>query len=71
MGVSFAIPSETLKDVYNQLKNSGRVKEDDWIFIQQVDKELAESFELDRPKGAVARILEDSPASKLMSDKEM
>ena len=66
MGVSFAIPSETLKDVYNQLKNSGRVKRG-WlgIFIQQVDKELAESFGLDRPKGAlVARILDDSPASK-------
>ncbi len=66
MGVSFAIPSETLRDVYNQLKNSGRVKRG-WlgIFIQQVDKELAESFGLDRPKGAlVARILDDSPASK-------
>ncbi len=66
MGVSFAIPSETLRDVYNQLKNSGRVKRG-WlgIFIQQVDKELAESFGLDKPKGAlVARILDDSPASK-------
>ena len=66
MGVSFAIPSETLKDVYNQLKTSGRVKRG-WlgVFIQQVDKELAESFGLDRPKGAlVARILDDSPASK-------
>ena len=41
MGVSFAIPSETLKDVYNQLKKSGRVKRG-WlgIFIQQVDTEL-------------------------------
>ena len=66
MGVSFAIPSETLKDVYNQLKNSGRVKRG-WlgVFIQQVDKELAESFGLDKPKGAlIARILDDSPASK-------
>ncbi|GIS46151.1 MAG: hypothetical protein Ct9H90mP18_04830 [Gammaproteobacteria bacterium] len=45
MGVSFAIPSETLKDVYNQLKKSGRVKRG-WlgIFIQQVEKELAEIF---------------------------
>ena len=50
MGVSFAIPSETLRNVYNQLKNSGRVKRG-WlgIFIQQVDKELAESFGLDKP----------------------
>ena len=66
MGVSFAIPSETLKDVYNQLKKSGRVKRG-WlgIFIQQVDKELAESFGLDKPRGAlVARILDDSPAAK-------
>lgn len=66
MGVSFAIPSETLKDVYNQLKKSGRVKRG-WlgIFIQQVDTELAESFGLDKPRGAlVARILDDSPAAK-------
>ena len=66
MGVSFAIPSETLTDVYKQLKDSGRVKRG-WlgIFIQQVDKELAESFGLEKPKGAlVARILENSPASK-------
>ncbi len=66
MGVSFAIPSDTLTNVYNQLKDSGRVKRG-WlgIFIQQVDKELADSFGLEKPKGAlVARILDDSPASK-------
>ena len=66
MGVSFAIPSETLSNVYKQLKDDGKVKRG-WlgVFIQQVDKDLAESFGLDKAKGAVvARILENSPAEK-------
>ena len=66
MGVSFAIPAETLSNVYKQLKNNGKVKRG-WlgVFIQQVDKDLAESFGLDKAKGAVvARILENSPAEK-------
>ena len=66
MGVSFAIPAETLSNVYRQLKDDGKVKRG-WlgVFIQQVDKDLAESFGLDKAKGAVvARILENSPAEK-------
>ena len=66
MGVSFAIPAETLSSVYKQLKESGRVKRG-WlgVYIQQMDKELAESFGLDKTQGAVvARILSNSPAEK-------
>ena len=66
MGVSFAIPAETLSNVYKQLKNDGKVKRG-WlgVFIQQVDKDLAESFGLNKARGAVvARILENSPAEK-------
>jgi serine protease Do len=40
MGVSFAIPAETLTNVYNQLKNDGKVKRG-WlgVFIQEVDQD--------------------------------
>ena len=66
MGVSFAIPAETLSSVYNQLRENGKVKRG-WlgVYIQQMDKDLAESFGLEKPQGAVvARILSDSPAEK-------
>jgi len=66
MGVSFAIPAETLSSVYTQLKNDGKVKRG-WlgVYIQEVDKDLAVSFGLDKPKGAVvAKILDKSPAQK-------
>ncbi len=66
MGVSFAIPAETLATVYKQLKNGGKVKRG-WlgVYIQEVDKDLAASFGMDKPKGAVvAKILDKSPAQK-------
>ena len=66
MGVSFAIPAETLSNVYKQLKRDGKVKRG-WlgVYIQEVDKDLAISFGLDKPKGAVvAKILDKSPAQK-------
>ena len=66
MGVSFAIPSETMMDVFNQLKDSGKVTRG-WlgVFIQEVDKNLAKSFGMEKPMGAViAKVLKDSPASK-------
>tara|TARA_Y100001960_G_scaffold35067_1_gene31819 strand:+ start:1006 stop:2421 length:1416 start_codon:yes stop_codon:yes gene_type:complete len=66
MGVSFAIPSETMLDVFSQLKDKGKVTRG-WlgVFIQEVDKNLAKSFGMDKPTGAViAKVLKDSPASK-------
>ena len=66
MGVSFAIPAETLSSVYDQLRETGKVKRG-WlgVYIQQMDKDLAESFGLEKPQGAVvARILSNSPAEK-------
>lgn len=64
MGVSFAIPINVAMDVVNQLRETGRVSRG-WlgVMIQNVDRDLAESFGLDRPHGAlVSRVLEDSPA---------
>lgn len=65
MGLSFAIPIDFAMDVVEQLKETGRV-ERGWlgVMIQQVDRELAESFGLERPIGAlVAQVLPDSPAA--------
>lgn len=66
MGLSFAIPMEVAVDVAEQLKQGGRV-ERGWlgVIIQEVNKDLAESFGLDKPAGAlVVQVLEDSPAAK-------
>ena len=64
MGLSFAIPIEDAMDVVEQLKTSGYVSRG-WlgVYIQEVTRELAESFGMEKPTGAlVAKILEDSPA---------
>lgn len=66
MGLSFAIPMEVALDVSDQLKSSGKVDRG-WlgVVIQEVNKDLAESFGLDKPAGAlVAQVLEDGPAAK-------
>ncbi|WP_145008015.1 DegQ family serine endoprotease [Pseudomonas oryzihabitans] len=66
MGLSFAIPIDVAMNVANQLKTEGKVSRG-WlgVVIQEVDKDLAESFGLDRPAGAlVAQTLDDGPAAK-------
>ncbi|MFC1747267.1 DegQ family serine endoprotease [Pseudomonadota bacterium] len=64
MGLSFAIPIELAMDVADQLKNNGQVSRG-WlgVLIQDVTRELAESFGLNKPQGAlVSQVLPDSPA---------
>lgn len=66
MGLSFAIPMNVAQDVVKQLKDKGQVTRG-WlgILIQDVNRELAESFNMEKPMGAVVlRIMEDSPAEK-------
>lgn len=66
MGLSFAVPINVVNNVYTQLKEKGRVSRG-WlgVLIQDVTRELAESFAMKKPYGAlVARVLPDSPASK-------
>lgn len=66
MGLSFAIPIDLAMDVVDQLRTTGHVSRG-WlgILIQDVTRELAESFGMKRPVGAlVARVLPDSPAEK-------
>ncbi len=66
MGLSFAIPSDIAVDVIRQLKETGKVRRGMLgILIQDVDRELAESFGMDQPHGAVVlRVLPDSPAAQ-------
>tara|TARA_R110001599_G_scaffold1236_1_gene6048 strand:- start:1979 stop:3400 length:1422 start_codon:yes stop_codon:yes gene_type:complete len=66
MGVSFAIPIDVAMEVVAQLSNQGYVSRG-WlgVLIQEVNKDLAESFGLDKPYGAlVAQVVADSPAEK-------
>lgn len=63
-GISFAIPIELAMDVADQLRERGAVSRA-WlgVVIQDVTRELAESFGMDRPEGAlVAQVLPGSPA---------
>ncbi|MAA75290.1 MAG: serine peptidase [Salinisphaeraceae bacterium] len=65
-GVSFAIPIDVAMSVVKQLRESGSVSRG-WlgVQIQEVTRELAESFDMDKPEGAlVAQVLPDSPALK-------
>lgn len=54
MGLSFAIPMQVALDVADQLKKQGRVSRG-WlgVAIQDVSRDLAESFGLDKPQGAL------------------
>jgi len=64
MGVSFAIPINIAMNVVDQLKTDGRVTRG-WlgVLIQDVTRDLAESFNMEKPQGAlVARVLPNSPA---------
>ena len=66
MGLSFAIPIDVANNVRQQLSTSGRVTRGRiGVQIQEVNAQLAESFGLDRPRGAlVGRVEPDGPAAK-------
>ncbi len=66
MGLSFSIPIDLAMDVVDQLKSSGRVTRG-WlgVLVQDVTRDLAESFGMKKPGGAAAaRIIPDSPAQR-------
>ncbi|HYP68909.1 MAG TPA: DegQ family serine endoprotease [Thiobacillaceae bacterium] len=65
-GVSFAIPIDVAMDVAEQLKAGGKVSRG-WlgVAIQEVTSDLAESFGLSRPAGAlISDVQDDSPAER-------
>lgn len=64
MGVSFSIPIDVAMEVADQLREKGSVSRG-WlgVVIQEVNRDLAESFGLEKPAGAlVAQVLPGSPA---------
>lgn len=66
IGLSFAVPAELAQEVIAQLRESGRV-ERGWlgVVIQDMDRDLARSFGLDRAGGAlISQVQPDSPAAK-------
>ena len=66
MGLSFAIPIDVAIDVSNQLKTSGKITRG-WlgIAIQEITKDLAESFGMKNTNGAlVAGVEKNGPADK-------
>ena len=66
IGLSFAIPVSVVRNVIDQLKDTGTVTRG-WlgVSIQNVDKVLAESLGLDRPMGAlVVELRPGGPADR-------
>ncbi len=66
MGLSFAIPIDVAMDVAEQLKERGKVSRGRLgVMIQEVTADLAESFGLAKPQGAlVSEVEPGSPAEK-------
>ena len=66
MGLSFSIPIDVAMDIQQQLRTSGKVSRGRiGVGIQPVTKEMAESFGLPKPSGALVNAVEPgSPAEK-------
>jgi serine protease Do len=66
MGLSFAIPIDVAMDIAEQLKSRGKVNRGRLgVMIQEVTADLADSFGLESPQGAlVADVEAGSPADK-------
>ncbi len=66
MGMSFAVPMDMAMDVFEQLRDKGSVSRG-WlgVMIQEVNRDLAETYGLSRPYGAlVSQVMPDSPAAE-------
>lgn len=66
MGLSFAIPMDVVMNIVDQIKKSGKAAHG-WlgVQIQDVTRELAESFGMKKPRGAlVSKVIPGSPAEK-------
>lgn len=66
MGIGFAIPSNMVKQVVDELIQKGKVTRG-WlgVYIQNITPEIAKNFKFEGKKGVlVADIMKDSPAKK-------
>ncbi len=66
MGIGFAIPSNILRHVMEQLRAQGHVTRGYLgVALQKIDSKLAQHFNLDKSEGAlVTEVVKDSPADK-------
>lgn len=66
MGLSFAIPIDVAMDVAKQIRDSGKVSRGRLgVLIQEVTSDLADTFGLKEPRGAlVSEVEADGPADK-------
>jgi serine protease Do len=66
MGLSFAIPIDLANNVRQQLVSTGKVTRGRiGVQIQEVNAQMADAFELDRPRGAlVGQVIGGGPAEK-------
>lgn len=66
MGIGFAIPSNLLKHVMEQLRTNGHVVRGFLgVSLQKIDAKLAQAFNLDKSEGAlVSEVVKESPADK-------
>ena len=66
MGLSFSIPIDVAMDVADQLKKNGKVTRSYLgVMLQDIDRNLAESYKLDKPEGSlVTQVAPNSPAAK-------
>jgi Do/DeqQ family serine protease len=66
-GISFAIPSQLAKEIYEQLRETGEVAERGWLGVEmaEITPDLAEQLDLQSLRGAlVAGVVADSPAEE-------
>ncbi len=66
IGIGFAIPSNLVTSVYEQIREYGQVKRGRLGVVgQNLTNDLAEAFDLDITQGViVAQVMEDSPAAE-------
>jgi serine protease Do len=66
MGLSFAIPIDLANNVRQQLVSTGKVTRGRiGVQIQEVNAQMADAFDLDRPRGAlVGQVISGGPAEK-------
>ncbi len=66
MGLSFSIPIDVAMDVADQLKKNGKVTRSYLgVMLQDIDRNLAESYNLSKPEGSlITQVTPNSPAAK-------
>lgn len=65
MGLSFAIPIDVATEISNQLIANGKVSRGKiGVMIQEVTKELAESFGVSKPSGALVAAVQKTVQQK-------